>query len=202
MAVYGDLDYLSGVNSENFKDDKKEIIEMVWIANEDAERFPKFAEFVYSTVIKATGDAKVRNAMVFAALTPLQTADKELLVKIMNSFNVGGPPRIAPKFFRSPQTDIDAEYDHLGNVINIAARHALDFNNSPENKELQRFLKATVLHELVHYLDYLADSEFQDYEIRGKKKIRKKEVEERGFVFERLAFGECASKVGGIVSCE
>lgn len=69
-------------------------------------------------------------------------------------------------------------------------------------KEFRRFIKATVLHELVHYLDYLADNDFQDYEIRGKKKIRKKEVPERGFVFERLAFGECAHRDGGIISCE
>jgi hypothetical protein len=102
----------------------------------------------------------------------------------------GNPPRITWKLYSDPT--FYAEYEHLTKCIYLNEDFVARFEKTPENQAARQFVKATVLHEMVHHLDFL-DGSFQDYDLVGVKKIPKEGVEERGHAFERMAFGRTLS---------
>ena len=160
---------------------------MVYIAKEDFDNYPNFSKFVLDFVPKVVGEPKILRSMGLAAFMTHQIFDFEIIQKTAASLTTGKPPRIIPTVFSDHS--LAAEYKHVEQYILINAIHARKFDDNPDVPGYRKYIKATLLHELVHHWDYIADEEFQDHEIRGEKKIRKDEVEERGHVLERLAFG-------------
>ena len=159
---------------------------MVFIATEDQNEYPKFSQYVLGMVPNARNEPNMFPNMIRAAFEYRQVFDVELIIKASDAMGVGTSPRITWSW---DQTVSYAIYEHTTEAIVLNKLYVVKFEQDHTNWGAREFVKATVLHELVHHIDYIVDGAFLDHEINGSKKNRKSGVKERGEYFEELAFG-------------
>ncbi len=166
---------------------------MVWFTKEDAEKYPHFAYLALKVMPVFANMPHIRTALSSSAgidEAGSATRMKDVGGKALINLATGAfaPPQIAVwlvfgEFNRTAEYR-PAEPDRIYVNINWIAKFERDHAKS----EAQRFMLATVLHELVHYLDFKHDGRFLDAEIVGGK-MKIDQENERGHLFEKLAFG-------------
>jgi hypothetical protein len=165
---------------------------MVSIKTEEAAKYPNFANLVLKVLPTFAAAAHVTTALWKCAGVDAagERGMKDLggtaLVKI--ACGASGPPEIATwlifgEFNRAAEyrpSDPDRVHVNINWIVKFEQDHA--------KAAAQRFMLATVLHEIVHYLDFKLDGRFFDAEIiDGKMKID--QDKERGHLFEKMVFG-------------
>jgi hypothetical protein len=161
---------------------------MVIILPAHGEKYPKFSSYTLEMIEKVRDEPAVFKEMCFAAFENVGQLMSDLPFQAAQALVRGHPPLIAPTWFLDKDTTHYAEFNPANNFILINEYWVSQFEKDHEKYEARKFVKATVLHELVHYMDFL-DGRLQDYDIVGSKKIPKPGVEERGEYFEKKVFG-------------
>lgn len=176
------------------------------INNKDFGLYPNFSKFILGAVPKIQHNSKIWNALLNATGTPKNTEGRsglswgqiqipailgssiaELTAKV--AVMGGMPPIIVPKELSHP--DIDGEY-HTATPHEIwmntywLKRFEEDAQAKRAMKKPKEFAFATVLHELIHYLDFTLDNNFSDCD--------RSDLDDNGYRFEDEAFGKRAEK--------
>jgi hypothetical protein len=188
----------------------------MWINEEDKKSYPKFAEFIMAEIPKAMLIPKIWNSFLFysglmseedfinsekngkdSEKKVNKMKDKHAVILAKFCIMSGPPPQIYPDSSIKDK-DISGEFNFLRypNTISINSYWIKKFEMNDNHKKTlpRRYILATVLHEMVHYLDYLHDKKFKD----RIKTIDNKIVHhpyDQGHKFETTAFG-------GIISSE
>jgi hypothetical protein len=162
---------------------------MVWIHDEDRKKYPNFSDYVLRMVPNARNEPDMFPNMILAAFEYRQIFQPDLLIQAGNAMGIGPNPRITWSLEISQSFAI---YHPWTQVIILNELYVLKVENDHKNWGAQQFAKATVLHEMVHHIDFIIDKTLQDYDVNNMR--RKSDVKERGEVFEEMAFG---SKVTG-----
>ena len=155
----------------------------MWINEEDKKSYPKFAEFIMAEIPKAMLIPKTWNSFLFysglmseedfinSEKNSKNSEKKENTMKnkhavILAKFCImsGVPPQIYPNASINNK-DISGEFDlRYPNTISINSYWIWKFemNDNLKKPHPRQYILATVLHEMVHYLDYLHDKKFKD----------------------------------------
>lgn len=158
----------------------------MWINEYYVTKYPGFSKFVMSEVPKVKDNPKIWSALLEAAGIPAPSKGKDgklgdpladLIARI--AIGSGTLPQIVPKVL---DIDVYGEFRSADSSrINICELWVEKFEKDSWLKEAQIWVLATVLHEIVHYLDFAKDGSFID--------CHRDDVD-RGFVFEERAFGQ------------
>lgn len=156
------------------------------------ENCPNFFNFLLSEIPKAMNDKKIWDALLIAAfgyksVFPYRK-ESEALAK--TALLLGFPPVILPTVIDGFNTV--AHYNHLAQRrIEVNWNIILKFESAHKEKKAKDFMLASVLHEIVHYLDFF-DNDPQDFDINGNTIKKKPWAEEantdQGHIFEEMAF--------------
>jgi hypothetical protein len=169
------------------------------IHNEETALLPNFYKFVMETIPNQVYHPELMSAFFTAACPNYHWWEiPEILPLIKVPFIFGTTPRITTS--RKRHSDVNFhEYDHLTQTIHFSEQGAREFEGNSTDAGYQNYVKASILHELVHHVDFMLDGEFEDYEIKGGTTTIRPGVYERGYLFEDLAFGGTVMPSGKVV---
>lgn len=133
------------------------------------ENCPNFFKFVVSEITPVIHDRKIWFALLYSAFG-LKTAffRKEEDIEVIQAkmaLCLGHPPVIVPTLIADP--NIHAEYKHFPNRhIEVSWNLIRKFESAHTEVKARKYMKATILHEIVHYLDFF-DNDPQDFDLNG-----------------------------------
>lgn len=168
------------------------------ISKEHIVEYSVFSQFILTEVPKIKSNPKVWDALLFATGIPKNISGKDATIKYRRdgklgdkladvqartAISVGMPPQIVP--FDLPLEIYGAFHTATPAYIYINKSWIDKFQKDSWLKDAQKLILATVLHEIVHYLDYAKDNSFLDC---------KRDDKDRGFVFEELAYDSRVEK--------
>lgn len=169
---------------------------MVLVLGRNSVTFPAFANFIHSDIPEAVQVPKIWNAMLDCAgilwwTSKAMDARTWMLPMVM--------PEIVPTLDSRLDFNRVAEYrfkDPWKIYISMAVVAKFEAARSGEGiTRARRFMRGTILHEMVHFLDFWADGAFLDADIVNGALVHKEDSKERGHRFEKMAFGGTASAV-------
>jgi hypothetical protein len=178
---------------------------MVMLSPANVKAHPIYAEFIRTEVSRVPADVKVWDALLecagFDRKEKGKVADKLATLAPRLAFTAGLPPEIVPDWLKFDTTRWaefrPSEPERI--YVNTHWIKEFETNKNFLMKAPRHFMLSTVLHELVHYLDFKADGKLQDAEIvNGKLKFI--QGKEQGHAFELRAFGGTKNFAGGVVN--
>jgi hypothetical protein len=166
---------------------------MVMLSSANVTAHPIYAEFIQTEASRIPSDVKVWNALL--ACAGIERKEKEAGVKLATmvpnlALAPGLPPEIVPDWLKFDTARWAEFRPSEPERIFVNTHWIKEFakNKNFLMKAPRHFILSTVLHGLLHYLDFKLDGEFQDAEtVDGKLKFT--EGKEQGHAFELRAFG-------------
>lgn len=171
---------------------------MVMMTREQQAAYPRFAAFVKETIPATAKDMHVWNMlMLCAGMYERRVAGKlrNLSIEYWKTFLCWDVP---------PKLDVVLRQDWNGGkfgenvrgkpIILVNAMLVHSFENAKRETPAAvaaaaKFMRAGVLHELVHFYDFAKDGRYSDDPVGGGPRPSNAEEGERGHVFELMAFG-------------
>lgn len=178
---------------------------MVMLSSVNAKAHPIYAEFILTEVSKVPQDTKVWKALLeYAGVDRKEKGkveDKMATLVPRLALKQGFPPEIVPDWLKF-DTGRWAEFrPNEPERIYVNTHWIKEFEKDKNflMKHPRHFMLSTMLHELVHYLDFKLDGKLQDAEIAGGK-LKFIEGKEQGHAFELKAFGGTRNFAGVVVN--
>lgn len=159
----------------------------------ETRTYGKFFEFIWTELPKLQNDPKICGAL--GCFAGLESKDWWM---IKHALKYPNAPKLCAKDLQSGNDTIDvAEFDpETPYSIYISIDSLTKFQKSCYNPVAQKFILSSVLHELVHYLDFAKDKKFidSDYDPRTHRVTRKAwtngGVYDQGWMFELAVYGD------------
>jgi hypothetical protein len=164
---------------------------MVWISEEHSKKYPKYTKYILTEVPKVADNPVIWKALIGAAgFSPKETIIHIALRRYAKlTIGSGTPPQIVP----TNLSDASGEFDLKNDRILINEEIISRFEVEHTRRNACEYMLATVLHEIVHYLDFHRDGSFQDFDIVGGETVLKAWAKaadtDMGDIFEKAAFG-------------
>lgn len=177
---------------------------MVMFSSEDAKAHPIYAEYIQKVLPTVPSNPKVWNALLDCAGIERGGKDRIAAGPAIGvarlALSRGFPPQIVPWFNSDISRWAEFRFKESERIyVNVHWIVEFQKGSNPIKPNPQHFVVSSVLHELVHYLDFKLDGELQDAEIVGDK-LRFIQGKEQGHTFELNAYGGTKNFEGVIIN--
>lgn len=164
----------------------------MWLLAENMEQLPRFTVLIQRDISRVpwesekTWNAMLRCAGIFGWSEKAKQASAFML------------PWVGPEIVPSLEAHLDfnrvaefrfAEPSKIYFSWQVLARFETTKSTGGRARSM-RFMHASILHEMVHFLDFWADKEPQDGKRENGKWVRDLTKDDVGFRFEKIVFGE------------